>query len=253
VVLKGEGEGARHETPGRAGFHVGGWWVEPKAGQLVKGRQVVRLEPKAMEVLNYLVARAGEVVSREELERDVWRGALVGYDAVTKTVIKLRKALGDSAHEPAFIQTVPKRGYRLVAPVDTTAPAECGPAVVPGRPERPDPIRQRILVASGLVLIVAAAALALLYRAGSLPGAAPSGSADRVLGVEAPGRGSPTVAVLPFEVLGADQDQLYLARGLTADLISDLSSLSGLAVVGAPTGSESSRGSGVGAPNARPD
>ncbi len=70
-----------------------------------------------MEVLVYLAAHQGEVVTREELEKNVWRGALVGYDAVTNSVIKLRKALGDHAKEPGIIATVPKRGYRLVAPV----------------------------------------------------------------------------------------------------------------------------------------
>ena len=75
---------------------------------------MVRIEPKAMDVLVYLAGREGQVVSREELERDVWHGALVGYDAVTGTVIKLRKALDDDARHPRYIATVPKRGYRLL-------------------------------------------------------------------------------------------------------------------------------------------
>ena len=67
-------------------FRVGDWLVESDEGRLSRGDESVRVEPKAMEVLVYLAERRGEVVTREELERHVWRGALVGYDAVTSTV-----------------------------------------------------------------------------------------------------------------------------------------------------------------------
>ena len=74
-------------------FFIADWQVSPAEGALRRGKQVVHLEPKAMAVLVYIASRPGEVVTREELERDVWRGALIGSDAVTNTVIKLRKAL----------------------------------------------------------------------------------------------------------------------------------------------------------------
>ena len=96
-------------------FLVANWLVEPALGQVSRAGETARIEPKAMEVLVYLARRQGEVVSREELEREVWRGALVGYDAVTSNVIKLRKALGDSARQSKIIRTIPKRGYQLVA------------------------------------------------------------------------------------------------------------------------------------------
>jgi len=99
------------------GLRVGAWWVDPKGGELRQGETQVRVEPKVMDVLIYLASRAGEVVARRDLEQDVWRGALVGYDAVTKTVIKLRHALGDESRDPRYIETVPKRGYRLIADV----------------------------------------------------------------------------------------------------------------------------------------
>src|SRR6185369_15180281 len=70
-----------------------------------------------MAVLVYLAQRPGEVVSRETLLAAAWPGVVVSDDAVTQVVIKLRKALGDSAETPAYIQTISKRGYRLVAPV----------------------------------------------------------------------------------------------------------------------------------------
>lgn len=96
---------------------IGDWRVSPAEGVLMKGEETVRLEPKAMEVLVYLTSRPGEVVTRDDLEREAWHGAVVGYDSVTKTIAKLRKALGDNTKEPSYIATIPKRGYRLLAHV----------------------------------------------------------------------------------------------------------------------------------------
>ncbi len=104
-----------HETDT---FVVGDWQVDPAAGTLVRDGTNVRLQPKVMEVLVYLSSRPGEIVTRNELEREVWRGMVIGYDAVTTTVTKLRKALDDDTHEPRYIATIPKRGYRLLARVD---------------------------------------------------------------------------------------------------------------------------------------
>jgi DNA-binding winged helix-turn-helix (wHTH) protein len=105
-----------HEQPRSTSerFHLGDWVVSPDSGEIAKGRAIVRIEPKAMDVLVYLATHEGDVVSREDLERHVWRGAIVGYDAVTGTVIKLRKALDDDARQPRYIATVPKRGYRML-------------------------------------------------------------------------------------------------------------------------------------------
>ena len=92
-------------------LRIGEWTVEPALNQLSAPGRAVKVEPKAMEVLAYLAERAGKVASREELLDAVWRGAVVGDDALTQVVIKLRKALGDS-----YIETIPKRGYRLDRP-----------------------------------------------------------------------------------------------------------------------------------------
>lgn len=78
-------------------FQVGDWLVDPAAGQITRGGRAVKLEPKVMEVLSYLALRPGELVTREELERDVWKGAVIGYDSITTAMIKLRKALTDDA------------------------------------------------------------------------------------------------------------------------------------------------------------
>lgn len=99
------------------GFTVDGWRVSPEEGLITRGEVMEHLEPKVMEVLVYFASRPGEVITREELEREVWHGALVGYDAVTATVIKLRKALQDNARQPAIIATIPKKGYQLIVPI----------------------------------------------------------------------------------------------------------------------------------------
>ena len=75
-----------------SGFSIADWRVFPDEGLITRDDQRVRLEPMAMNLLVYLANRPGEVVSRADIEKEVWRGGLVGYDAVTSTVIKLRKA-----------------------------------------------------------------------------------------------------------------------------------------------------------------
>ena len=115
-------------TP-NSGFNIAGWRVDPAAYRLERDGEEVRVEPKAMQVLEYLAERAGEVVSRQELEQAIWSGTVVGYEAVTNAVIKLRKALQDDARDPRIIETISKGGYRLIAEVvplaeDTTTPSK---------------------------------------------------------------------------------------------------------------------------------
>ena len=90
--------------------------VDPESNSVARGNEVFRLEPKAMHVLVHLAARAGRVVTRMELEESVWAGVIVGPDALTNAIIKLRKALGDDARSPRDIETVPNTGHRLTAP-----------------------------------------------------------------------------------------------------------------------------------------
>lgn len=91
-------------------FSIADWRVFLDEDSITRGEQRVRLESMAMNLLVYLASRSGEVVSRADIEKEVWRGGIVGYDAVTSTVIKLRKALGDNAKQPSYIATVPKTG-----------------------------------------------------------------------------------------------------------------------------------------------
>jgi DNA-binding winged helix-turn-helix (wHTH) protein len=99
------------------GFQIAGWKVEPLSNCIARGSEEVRLEPRVMAVLQFLVSKSGSVATREALESTVWEGRVVGYDALSNTIIKLRKALGDNARSPHIIETVSKTGYRLIADV----------------------------------------------------------------------------------------------------------------------------------------
>ena len=92
--------------------------------------KTIKLEPRTMAVLVYLAGRPGEAVTREELEREVWSGMVVGYDALSNTIAKLRKAFGDDRKQPSVIETISKVGYRLIGEVGlpTPAPGEAYPA-----------------------------------------------------------------------------------------------------------------------------
>lgn len=193
----------------RTRLRIGEWWADRTTNELRRGAQAVRIEPKAMEVLMALALRPGEVVSREGLLAEVWPGVVVGDEALTQSVIKLRRALGDHPRKPAYIETISKRGYRLIAPVGGE------PAPLPGARRR-----WRWAVAASLVT----AALALsLWKSGPAP-------LDAAKVPEAL-----TLSVLPFEALGPGREHDYLARGISSDLMTDLSRLAGLQVI-APSG-----------------
>jgi DNA-binding winged helix-turn-helix (wHTH) protein len=97
-------------------FQVGPWRVDPVKCVLAGNGHRVRVEPKAMRVLVYLAERAGEDVPREEILRAVWEGSMKA-EVLTNAIWELRKAFGDDPREPDFIQTVSRKGYRLVARV----------------------------------------------------------------------------------------------------------------------------------------
>ncbi len=98
-------------------FLIGDFEVNPATNTICKDNLTVKLEPRAMSLLRYLAHRPGTVVSREELEREIWADMVVGYDALNNTIAKLRKAFNDDPKNPQVIHTVPKKGYRLIAEV----------------------------------------------------------------------------------------------------------------------------------------
>ena len=107
---------------------------------LFSGTDIVPLAPKAFETLLALVEEAGRVVEKEALLKRVWPDTFVEEGSLARNVSILRKVLGQNAEDQTFIETIPKRGYRFVAPVTrsgSTGPVEHAPAPVPSRePER---------------------------------------------------------------------------------------------------------------------
>ncbi len=98
-------------------FWVGDRLVRPSLGEIRLGLERVHLEPRSVSVLVALAARPREVIPKRELIEEVWGEAFVSDEVLTHAIWDLRRAFGDNATRPEFIQTVPKRGYRLIAPV----------------------------------------------------------------------------------------------------------------------------------------
>lgn len=126
---------------------VGPWRASRMSGRLERPGQARDVEPKVMDLLFLLAAHRGQVVGRDDILAAVWPGVTVGEDALSRCVFKLRRALDDDPKAPRFVETVPKRGYRLIAEA-----------------EAPPRRRTRPLVYVGLValLVLAAIAAALL-------------------------------------------------------------------------------------------
>lgn len=198
---------------------IGEWLLRPDLNQIERDATLVHLEPKAVAILCLLAERAGEPVSRQELLDRAWAGVVVSDDALTQVVIKLRKALGDSSRNPRYIETIPKRGYRLVAPVEPELPA----AGAAGKRNRMVP-----LLVAGLLL--AGAAYLWLDRTAEKNSTLVTPAVDREVAEGA------SVAVLAFEALGQDERGRNFALGIAADLSTDLSKLSGLWVISSRQG-----------------
>jgi Tol biopolymer transport system component/DNA-binding winged helix-turn-helix (wHTH) protein len=111
-------------------FRIGDWLVEPLQNYLARGDTRVKLDPKVMQVLLYLAERPNEVAEKEKVIESVWAGTFVTDEVLTNAIFELRKALGDDAKDPRYIQTVPRKGYRLLAHVHAPIPSGRGPARV---------------------------------------------------------------------------------------------------------------------------
>jgi adenylate cyclase len=98
-------------------FQLGDWLVEPDLNRITWADKEATLEPKAIEVLLCLVKNAGEVLSKKEIIKAVWPDTYVSDGVLTYSISELRKAFKDDAKDPQVIQTIPRRGYRLIAPV----------------------------------------------------------------------------------------------------------------------------------------
>lgn len=214
------------------GFRIGDWDVMPSQGRIVRagshGEEFRRVRRKAMDVLCTLAAHGGQVVERDDLLAAVWGRTAVTDEPLTSTIGELRRLLGErQGSERRYIETIPKRGYRLLAQVepllDTDSPNPAEPAPPPGddrvlepsQPGRraPQPrLDWKVLVAVPVVLLVAVFA----WQRFSTPDADP-----------VPER---SIAVLPFEDLSPGGNQDYFADGLAEELIALLTRLPSLRV-----------------------
>src|SRR5512146_2167490 len=111
-------------------YSFGLYRLDPAHGTLTRDSVRVRLQEQPFQLLLLLVERAGQIVSREEIRNRLWpQNTFVEFDrSLGVAVLKVREALGDDASNPRFIETIPRRGYRFIAPVQIESPAPANPA-----------------------------------------------------------------------------------------------------------------------------
>jgi TolB-like protein/DNA-binding winged helix-turn-helix (wHTH) protein/Tfp pilus assembly protein PilF len=221
-------------------LRFGTYEVSLHSGEVRKSGLRIRIQQQPMKLLEILLERPGEVVTREELRSRVWTEESFGdFDqAVNIAIAKLRSALGDSAENPRFIETLPKRGYRFIADVSVVDPdahprrPESAVGDLPGSREKktePEPKIQdggstvshkrqlwpalQVIIASALVVSLTIILVVLFRSRGRVP------------------TGIRSLAVLPLESLSADASQNYFADGMTDELITDLAQISALRVI----------------------
>jgi TolB-like protein/DNA-binding winged helix-turn-helix (wHTH) protein/Tfp pilus assembly protein PilF len=196
---------------------------EPHTKELRRGGLRVRLEGQPSAILKMLLDRPGQLLTREELQKELWPAdTFVDFEHSLNAAIKrLRATLNDSAEHPQYIETLSRRGYRFIAPVSggdvgqkqNSPAAISSPAAVSGGVYD----RRLWLVAAGALLLLAVIGVAGHYRTGTSP--APAAPVIRSL------------AVLPLQNLSGDPSQEYFADGMTEELIGKLSKIHGLRVI----------------------
>lgn len=182
-------------------IRFGAFTLAAQSGELRRDGELVPIAPQPFRLLLALASRPGQLVTREELRQLVWGGdTFVDFErGLNFCVLQARTALGDDAKQPAYIETLPKRGYRFVAPV---TPATMTPAATPAPPRRI--VRLALLAAAAALLVLAV--VAALQRTDISP---PKKT---------------MLAVLPFEDLSAGRDASF-ADGMTEELITHLGAL----------------------------
>jgi TolB-like protein/DNA-binding winged helix-turn-helix (wHTH) protein len=229
-------------------LNIGEWRVDAASSQISRDGEVVRVDARVMRLLTCLAARAGEVVTTDELLAQVWGGVVVTQDSVYQAVASLRRVLGDDPKSPTYIATVPRRGYRLVARIShgTGAEAPAALGLAPAMSHAPAAPGPTVAMAQAPASVNPTAALASVPAGAQSPAAEPTRrwKLGMVLGVGAvlclaqaasvdSGAGVPqkSVAVLPFlDLTTESMDQEFFADGLTEELIDDLSRTPGMKV-----------------------
>jgi TolB-like protein/DNA-binding winged helix-turn-helix (wHTH) protein/Flp pilus assembly protein TadD len=205
-----------HEPPSGL-LQFGAFQFDPSTLELRERGAVCRLQPQPAKVLRQLLAEAGELVTREELRVAIWgTETFVDFDQGLNFCIKrIRAVLHDDSDRPVYIETVPRRGYRFIAPVEAQPPVVSAPTPAPAAESGPpvEPARsfewRGTLIGAALAVVVCAS-LAVLV-------------AVRQRTSHAPAAGKHIVAVLPFENLDRDSGEDYFSQGFTEETVTHLS------------------------------
>jgi len=201
--------------PGTLKIKIGEWILYPSLNMLERDTETVQLEPKAVAVLEFLVRRDGEPVTRQELLDHVWVNSVVSDDALTQVIIKLRKALGDDSRKPDYIQTIPKRGYRLLASVEVIHEEHAKKIKAVNK--------SYAYLVGGLLSLVAI--FFLLFQPWQSEDTNQLQKTEQLLAAPM------SISVLPFKAVGESPKSVTFSLGITSDLMTDLSKLSGLRVI----------------------
>ncbi len=217
----------------RSQVRFDGWLVNFDSGEISKNGVTNRLQDQPLQILDELVRHAGAVVTREQLIARLWPTGVVEFDTGLNTAVrKLRVALGDDADTPRYIETLPRKGYRFIAPLEPeTIPigalslsSGVYPTLPPESPARrraTDQGTPRTRLALGFGSIFAAIVIAVI--AWHLPGGFFEGESDV--------KSVPTVVVLPLVDMSTDQSGQHLCDGLTEEMSNWLAHIPSLRVV----------------------
>jgi TolB-like protein/DNA-binding winged helix-turn-helix (wHTH) protein/Flp pilus assembly protein TadD len=222
-------------APAHSKIRFGLFELDLQTGELRKSGVLLHLAPQPSKVLALLVSRPAQLVTREEIRDQIWgNDTVVDFEhGLNFAIKKIRDTLGDDPEAPRYIETLPRRGHRFIAPVQTILASgvrtDAGAGVtLPGGTQHAASLRKRWSLAAMAGLLVGLAA--------TLAGLNVAGLRDRLLtAIPLRSTMSPprieSVAVLPFENLSGDPAQEYFADGMTEELVTTLGEMSGLRVI----------------------
>lgn len=209
-------------------FILGKWLVEPPLGKLSKNGSAVSIRPREMDLLVYLAQHHGSVVTTNDIIKDVWAGVAVTNDSLYFSMSQLRKALDIDESAGSVIETLPKRGYRLLAPVEFPADAPADEATI----VEPIPVEAALIAGdrprsrSSLWFGLAAIALVMIL-VGTMN---PFDDAPAQIDAATPLPVVNSIAVMPFVDLTPETDYTYFSDGITEEILNRLTRIEGLRV-----------------------